>query len=141
MECFGACPSLAIDRENPMNLPTQMIGDQYFGRFIIILMLPENHDPHPMTEAIDPNRFSEVELPLAIALNHFAICGWNQLRQLRDFESLSFELHLPIALQVTHVESLAPMNVIEYFRIGKIGIHREIAWNLMLNHPINQFEA
>jgi len=80
----------------------------------LILMLPENHDPHPMTEAIDPNRFSEVELPLPIALNHFAICRWNQLRQLRDFE---------------------------YFRIGKIGIHREIAWNLMLNHPIDQFDT
>lgn len=33
------------------------------------------------------------------------------------------------------------MNVIEYFRMGEVGIHCEITWNLMLNHPIDQFDA
>ena len=131
MEGLGACPPFAMDHQDSNDFPAEPVGDQNFSWLGVGGLLPENDDPYPMIEAVDPNRLGKIVLPPTIAFHWLAVGHGDQGSDLTSFAGLAFELNLAIEFQIADIKALAGVKVIERFGVGEIRIDGKIAGNLV----------
>src|SRR5436853_4844471 len=139
MEGLRSCPALAIGFEDPMHFPIGPIADQHLARLGIALSFPQHHDPYRMRDPRNADTLGEVPLLLVID-TRFAPTQRSQfgLHPLTGFPVASIDADRTIELQIADVIPFVAVNVIENVGMGEVAVEGEIAWNDLLDHPIDQ---
>src|ERR1700683_3309350 len=131
VEGLRAGPTMAVHPQNTTNFPGCPIADQYFGRFGIVLVLPENDNTHLMVHVGNVHTGCEVPLTALADLNQFA----------------AVPDQLAIELQVADVGTRLPVgqafavNMVENFGVGEVVVESEVAGDVLGADPIDQFDT
>jgi len=75
MERFRACPTIAVDLQNPNDFPSHAVGYQDLTCRPIALLVPDNHDPHFVVHLGDMDGGGEIPLLLPAVTKRLAAVG------------------------------------------------------------------
>jgi len=140
MEGLGSCPAFAIDFEDAMHFPIGPIGDQHLAWLGVARSLPEHHNPYCVLDAGNADTLGEVALLLAVD-SRFASTQRSQfaLHPLTGFPVLTIDTDGAIELQIADVIGAVAVGVVEDVGMGEVTVEGELARNILLDDPINQF--
>jgi len=115
MEALGSRPAVTIHLQHTDNIPVGLITDQHFFSFCVILLGPQNDDPHLMIHIRNTDAFGKIPL--------FRIAD-------ADFFAVEF--------QVADIRPLEMRNMIQIGRVGKTAVKDEIAGDFVADRPVRQ---
>src|SRR5512135_407481 len=147
MKGLRTCPALPVHPHDSTHFPGDPIGHQDLAGLVIVPVPPENHDPNLVLHVGDPHGHREVPLPSVTDPHLLAITCGDRGRQIVGLDDLSLPLQLAVALEVADVAPrlaqaiLLAVNMIEDLGAGEVRVHRQVAGDLTLTNPVDQFTA
>src|SRR5271157_2012213 len=147
MKGLRTCPAMPVHPHDPTHFPGDPIGHQDLAGLVIVPIPPENHDPNLVLHVGDTHTHREVPLPFVTNPHLLAVSRRDRGRQVTGLDGLSIPLQLAVALEVADVAPgpsqaiLLAVNMIEDLGTGEVRVHREVAGDLVLANPVDQFTA
>jgi hypothetical protein len=140
-------PAMPVHPHNPTDLPGDPIGHEDLAGLRIIPVPPEDHDPDLVLHVGNPHCHGKIPLPLLADPQLLAVARCDRGRQVVGLDDLALELQLAVALQIADVAPRSPkvvlllVDMVEDLGAGEVAIHGEVAGDLPLADPVDQFAA
>src|SRR6201997_5668590 len=144
MKGLRTCPAMAIDLQNPADLPLHAVAHQDFARSDIVPLVPDNDQPHPMRNRGDRQGAGEIPLPSVATAQFLAVGGSNALRQFVSANDLAFPLQLTVGFQIADIAAgpveaiFLGVDVVQILGIGEIAVEDEVTGNMPHADPVDQ---
>lgn len=141
MESLGACPTIAVDFEHANRFPGDVIGSQGLAGGTVCPVFPKNDDTNWMLYPADEHLPGEIPvLLLADVDTSLGFCG-DLPSYFGKFSFVAAKHYLAVQFDVGHIVSVVPLDMIEYFRAGKIAVEGKVSGSLSGKDLIDQLDA